>query len=81
MNEVMIQEGGELASLFIIVQGELIVSTGGNELARLSTGEVVGEMSLLDSRPPNATVTAVKPALVYEISREALRFSTRRLGS
>ena len=72
-NEEMIREGGELDSLYIVVEGELRVSSGGNELARLSTGEVVGEMSLLDSRPPNATVTAATPTLVYEISRAALR--------
>jgi len=77
-DEVMIREGGgELDSLFIVVEGELIVSTAGNELARLSIGEVVGEMSLLDSRPPNATVTAGKPTLVYEISRAALH---KKLG-
>lgn len=39
---------------------------------RLGSGEVVGEMSFIDARPPSATVTAVEPAVVLAVPRSAL---------
>jgi len=69
----IIEEGGAIESLFIVVNGELEVRKGGRAVARLSTGEVVGEMSLLDSRPPTATVTSVGEVLVYSVPQTALR--------
>jgi CRP/FNR family cyclic AMP-dependent transcriptional regulator len=69
----VISEGDALDDLFIVIDGEFVVSTAGSELARLSSGEVMGEMSLLDSRPPNATVTAGRDSTVFSIPQAALR--------
>ena len=69
----IIREGAPLDDLFIVVAGELTVGKGGEEIARLGSGEVVGEMSLLDSRPPSATVTAVEEALVFAVPQRRLR--------
>ena len=71
--EVLIREGEPIDSLFVVVQGELGVEKAGTELARLSAGEVVGEMSFLDGKPPNATVSARAPARVHAIARARLR--------
>jgi CRP-like cAMP-binding protein len=38
----------------------------------LNTGEVVGEVSLLDSRPPTATITAISKAVLLAVPRDAL---------
>ena len=69
----IIQEDVPLASTFIVVAGELAVSRAGTEIARLGSGEIVGDMSLLDSRPPVATVTAVEEATVFAIPQQTLR--------
>jgi CRP-like cAMP-binding protein len=69
----IIEEDVQLASTFIVVAGELAVSRGGTEIARLGSGEIVGDMSLLDSRPPVATVTAVEEATVFAIPQQTLR--------
>ena len=66
-NTQIIQEGSPLDSLFIVVDGKLSVARLGRELARLGAGEVVGDMSLLDSRPPSATVTALQDSMVFSI--------------
>jgi CRP/FNR family transcriptional regulator, cyclic AMP receptor protein len=43
------------------------------EISQLSSGEVVGEISFLDARPPLATVTALQDSLVFAIPREQLQ--------
>lgn len=70
----IIREGEPIDSLFFVTGGELRVTTGaaGTELARLGTGEVVGEISYVDDRPPTATVTAVENARVLAIPRDVL---------
>lgn len=72
---VLIQEGELTDALYIVLQGTLSVSVealGGEEIARLSTGEVVGEMSFVDARLPSATVTAIEETVVWSISRTQL---------
>jgi len=54
--ETIIEEGEGGRSLYVILEGELIVKRGGKEIARLHPGEHFGEMSLLNSRPRSATV-------------------------
>jgi len=44
-------------------------SQQGTEIAVLEQGELVGELSFLDSRPPNATVTAARETTVLAVPR------------
>jgi CRP/FNR family cyclic AMP-dependent transcriptional regulator len=69
----VISEGATTEHLFILIDGELRVTKNGHELARLGAGEIVGEMSMLDSRPPSATVTAKTSSTVFAIPRVAMR--------
>lgn len=70
----LIQKGTDIDSLYILLDGVLEVSgTPGNDKPiRLNSGEVVGEVSLLDSRPPTATVTAASNAVLLAVPRETL---------
>ncbi|HBB31614.1 MAG TPA: cyclic nucleotide-binding protein [Cyanobacteria bacterium UBA8803] len=71
----LIEEGKSINALYIILDGSFAVSTealGGGEIAQLTSGEVVGEISFVDSRPPTATVTALENSLVWAISRGQL---------
>jgi CRP-like cAMP-binding protein len=72
-NSPIIAEGVQVDSLYIVVEGEFRVSKGDRELARLGVGEVLGDMSLLDSRPASATVTAVGESKTFEIPQSRLR--------
>ena len=72
---VLVQEGQPLDAMYIVLQGQFHVSiaaAGGIELARLLAGEVIGEISFVDSRPPSATVTALDNALVLAVPRQQL---------
>ncbi len=70
----LIQEGCPIDAVFILLDGALEVtgsSFGGNPV-RLNSGEIVGEMSMLDSRPPAATVTAVENSIMLALPRDEL---------
>lgn len=72
--QILIYEGRPVDTLYILLDGTLIVSISGvgRQIARLSSGEVVGEMSFIDSRPPSATVQTLEPSLVLAVPRSQL---------
>jgi CRP/FNR family cyclic AMP-dependent transcriptional regulator len=73
--EVLIQEGQAATSVFLVLEGVFSVvarAAGNQEVARLRSGEIVGEMSFVDSRPPSATVRAIEASSVLAIPRRGL---------
>jgi CRP/FNR family transcriptional regulator, cyclic AMP receptor protein len=73
--DVLIHEGRPIDAVFVIVDGLLAVRTkrtGDTDVARLRSGEVVGEMSFVDARPPSASVVSIDPSTVLAIPRAAL---------
>jgi serine/threonine protein phosphatase PrpC len=70
--DVLIHEGETSDSLFLTIEGELVVSRGGQEITVLGAGSHVGEMALLNQRPRSATVRAVEPSRLIVLEREAL---------
>ena len=77
--EVLIEEGRHVAWVILVLEGELVVSVRGvGEVAQLGAGEVVGEMSYVDSAPPSATVSAKERTLALFIDKADL---TRKLES
>jgi hypothetical protein len=56
--ELLVQEGTPGDSMFVILDGEVIVQAGGIELARLTSGEHFGELALADHQPRSASVVA-----------------------
>lgn len=70
--QTLIYEGRQIDALYIILSGNLkvvIESVGNKELAIISKGEVVGEISFIDTRPPLATVKAIEESVVLGIPR------------
>ncbi len=77
---VLVQQGEDLDYFYIVLDGELAVigkSPDTHELARLARGDVVGEISFVDSRPPSATVQAITPATLLAIPRDYLAIKLR----
>lgn len=71
----LISRGEEIENLYIILSGHLTVknSPGSlNEIASIGPGEIVGEMSFLESRPPSVYVVAAEPCEVYALSKERI---------
>lgn len=75
---VLIEEGQPTGDLFFVIGGEAVVRVNGvGEVARLGRGEVVGEMSLVDSAPPSATVEALAGTAILAINKRALEARLR----
>lgn len=75
--EAIITRGEGIASMFVILDGEVEVigkTTEGPRvvLAKLGVGDCFGEMSLLTGEPRNATVRAVADSMTMEIRKEDL---------
>lgn len=69
----LIAEGAPLDSVFILIDGGLRVSMRKmGDVAELGAGEIVGELSLVDSRPASASVTAIRPSAVLKLSKARL---------
>jgi CRP/FNR family cyclic AMP-dependent transcriptional regulator len=59
-NQTIFTQGQEGRSLYIVVSGLVRVHIGDRDLAQLRQGTCFGEMSLFDSEPRSASVTALE---------------------
>jgi len=76
----LIVEGQKIDHVCIVLEGAFAVrkaTVQGKDIAHLRAGEIVGEMSFVDSRPPSASVVALEDSLVLSIPSTAL---TQRLA-
>jgi len=74
---ILVKEGDQGASLFVLSDGRVKVTTKGPkgrqvQLAELKEGDFFGEVSLLTGKPRTATITSVEPTEVLELTREDL---------
>jgi cAMP-dependent protein kinase regulator len=72
--DIIVTEGEQGSSLFLIVSGEVKVFTRGQvgehlPLAELGPGDFFGEVSLLTGRPRTATITAKTPVTAIELRK------------
>jgi MFS family permease len=69
--QVVIEQGAQGDSFYVIADGEVDVSIDGRHVRRQSLGEGFGEIALLRDTPRTATITAVEPSTLIAIDREA----------
>ena len=74
--EVLVEQGKKCNALYIILVGRtrvLMTDNNGREviLATLSSGDYVGEMSLIDNEPHSATVVADQEVDVLVLGRDS----------
>lgn len=75
--EILFREDEPGATLLIVVRGLLVATTSlpdgsAKVLNQMEGGEVAGEMAFLDPAPRSATVSAVEPTVVYELSHDTM---------
>lgn len=77
---ILIHANQRIDAIYILVEGELHVAIGTSvdPIARLTEGELVGELSFLDSRPPNATVIAAQDCKVMSLPRLLLESKLKK---
>ena len=70
---VIIKEGDEGNHMYVVLEGELIISLKNKVLASSSRGEIVGEMALINSDIRSATVTAITDCRLALIDQSSFR--------
>ena len=71
---VLIQQGQpEPSALYVILEGQLSVDMQGRQVSQMEVGEMFGEVSFVDSRPPSATVRALATTHLLAIDRALIR--------
>lgn len=75
--DIVVTEGEQGSSLFLIVSGHVKVFTRGESgehirLAELGPGDFFGEVSLLTGKPRTATITARDHVMAIELTRSAI---------
>lgn len=67
--ETLMFEGAFGNDVLILIEGTLDISRGGENIAEVAPGAVVGEQALLLHEPRNATVTASSDCTVAAMTR------------
>jgi len=67
------KEGETGQEFFVIVEGEIEVTSKGKRVALRGGGEFVGEIALLEDTPRTATVTATTPVRLFVLTRQDFR--------
>jgi CRP-like cAMP-binding protein len=58
---------------YLIVDGEVSVRKGGQEIARLGPGDVIGEMAIVGHKLRSASVVSLTPLEVIHFTRESVQ--------
>jgi CRP-like cAMP-binding protein len=72
--KVLTRQGGLCREFFVVLEGRARVEQGGKKIATVRSGEMLGEMSLIDNKPRVATVITETPMTLLVI--EARAFGT-----
>lgn len=75
--DIVITEGEQGSSLYVVVSGSVKVYTRGQKgesiyLAQLTEGDFFGEVSVLTGKPRTATITAAETTELLRLDKEAL---------
>lgn len=79
--ETLIRQGHVIDHLYILLEGQLSVRSGkdgGQEVAVLLSGEIVGEISFVDNRKPTASVIALQESRLLALKKAELSMKLSR---
>jgi uncharacterized protein YhbP (UPF0306 family) len=73
--EVIARQGAPADKFFIVVDGEVEVTRGGEAqgTTRHGPGELIGEVAILRDRPRAATITATQPTTLFALEHDTFR--------
>jgi len=76
---VIIMEGREGNHMYVVMQGEVVISLKDRVIARASRGDIVGEMALINSDIRSATVTAESDCTLAVIDQTSFQSLLRHV--
>ena len=66
-DSVIFEEGSVAEFMYVIIEGEVILSLYGQRIAKAVPGDIVGEMALLDASVRSATASAASDCVLVPI--------------
>ena len=69
---IIIKEKERSDDLFVIVNGKVSITSGGNKRSELSPYSLLGELAFLDGIPRSATATALDDVVLLRIKSEVI---------
>lgn len=71
---VLIQHAARVEHLYFVLDGQLLIrAASGVAIATLESGEIVGEMSLVDPAPTTVSVEVAEDATLFRIADNVMR--------
>jgi CRP/FNR family transcriptional regulator, cyclic AMP receptor protein len=71
--QVLTREGAPGSEFFVILEGEVRIEAGGEQIRTMEAGDFLGEIALVDDGPRTATATTVGPAKLLVLGRREFR--------
>src|ERR1700746_1336145 len=71
--QILMKEGDYSTELIAIEEGTADVVRGGQKIASLNQGDLIGEMGLLEREPRNADVIATSPMRLMKLTHWEIR--------
>ena len=65
----VVREGRPGEEFWLVIEGELVVQRGGEEVATLGPGDWFGELAVIDPAPRDATIVSTTPVELMVIGR------------
>lgn len=69
IGEIIFEQGDPGDFMYVVVEGEVEVILRGKVITKLTPGEILGEMALVDNRPRSASARASAPTKLAPVNR------------
>lgn len=66
-NELLFDFDSPGTSMFIVLEGRILIFRNARSIATLGPGECIGEMAVIDDKPRSAAAQAIQPSTLLEI--------------
>lgn len=78
--ETIFAEGDLGRTFYLIVSGSVAILVGQKEVARMTQGQIFGEMAMLEESTRTASVITTEPSVLFSIDRNVLATRIPALG-
>ena len=72
--ELLFREGESARDMFVLLSGQIAITSHGREIETVQPGDGLGILSLLDGRSRSATATAAEECEVAALDEKTFRF-------
>lgn len=69
LGEIIFEEGAPGDFMYVVLEGEVVITHRGAVVSRIQAGEIFGEMALIDDSPRSATAQAAEASRLAPINR------------